>query len=100
MIWLGVATTALLLIPFAAWNPLRLTLHKIYAQHVPTKLTRVDKILSKYEGHGQRLVCALICKYNLSLVSVLSVLEGKSSGVPIGTGPSPSLSLSLFFLSF
>ena len=82
--------------PFAhhacCMDPLRLTLHKIYAQHVPTKLTRVDKILSKYEGHGQRLLCSLICKYNLSLVSVLLVLEGKSSGVPIGAGPRLSLS--------
>ena len=30
-------------------DPLRLTVHKIYAQHVPMKLPRVDKILSKYE---------------------------------------------------
>ena len=54
-------------------------LHKIYSQHAPTKLSRVDEILSKHEGHGQVLLCALICKYNLSLVSVLSVLEGKLS---------------------
>ena len=80
--------------PACCMDPLRLTVHKIYAQHVPTKLPRVDKILSKHEGHGQLLLCALICKYNLSLVSVLSVLEGKSSGVPIGTGPRLSLSLS------
>ena len=40
------------------------------------------------------MLCALICKYNLSLVSVLSVLEGKSSGVPIGTGPRLCLCLS------
>ena len=73
-------------------DPLRVTLHKIYSQHAPTKLPRVDGILSKHEGHGQLLWCALICKYNLSLVSVLSVLEGKSSGVPIGTGPRLCLS--------
>ena len=85
--------------PVCCMDPLRLTVHKIYAQHVPTKLPRVDKILSRHEGDGQLLLCALICKYNLSLMSVLSVLEGNSSGVPIGTGPrlfSPlSLSLSL-----
>ena len=80
--------------PVCCMDPLRLTVHKIYAQHVPTKLPRVDKILSKHEGHGQLLLCALICKYNLSLMSVLSVLEGNSSGVPIGTGPRLSLSLS------
>ena len=79
--------------PVCCMDPLRLTVHKIYSQHAPTKLTRVDGILSKHEGHGQLLLCALICKYNSSLVSVLSVLEGKSSGVPIGTGP-PSLPLS------
>ena len=73
--------------PVRCMDPLRSTLHKIYSQHAPTKLSRVDEILSKHEGHGQLLLCALICKYNLSLVSVLSVLEGKSSGVPIGTGP-------------
>ena len=73
-------------------DPLRSTLHKIYSQHAPTKLSRVDEILSKREGHGQLSWCALICKYNLSLVSVLSVLEGKSSGVPIGTGPRVCLS--------
>ena len=66
--------------PVCCMDPLRLTLHKIYSQHAPTKL-------SKHEEHGQLLLCALICKYNLSLVSVLSVLEGKSSGVPIGTDP-------------
>ena len=78
--------------PVCCMDPLRLTVHKIYAQHEPTKLPRVDKILSKHEGHGQRLLCALICKHNLSMVSVLSVLEGNSSGVPIGTGPRLSLS--------
>ena len=79
--------------PVCCMDPLRLTVHKIYAQHAPTKLPRVDKILSKHEGHGQRLLCALICKHNLSLVSVLSFLEGNSSGVPIGTGPRLSLPL-------
>ena len=78
--------------PVRCMDPLRSTLHKIYSQHAPTKLSRVDEILSKHEGHGQLLLCALICKYNLSLVSVLSVLEGKSSGVPIGTGPRVCLS--------
>ena len=78
--------------PACCMDPLRLTVHKIYAQHEPTKLPRVDKILSRHEGHGQRLLCALICKHNLSMVSVLSVLEGNSSGVPIGTGPRLSLS--------
>ena len=82
--------------PFAhlvcCMDPLRLTVHKIYSQHAPTKLPRVDGILGKHEGHGQLLLCALIFKYNLSLVSVLSVLEGKSSGVLIGTGPRLCLS--------
>ena len=73
--------------PVRCMDPLRSTLHKIYSQHAPTKLSRVDEILSKHEGHGQLLLCVLICKYNLSLVSVLSLLEGKSSNVPIGTGP-------------
>ena len=81
--------------PVCCMDPLRLTLHKIYSQHAPTKLSRVDEILSKHEGHGQLLLCALICKYNLSLVLVLSVLEGKSSGVPIGTGPRLCLSLAV-----
>ena len=81
--------------PVCCMDPLRLTLHKIYSQHAPTKLPRVDGILSKHEGHGQLLLCALICKYNLSLVSVLSVLEGKCSGVPIGTGPRLCLSLAV-----
>ena len=58
--------------PVCCMDPLRLTLHKIYSQHAPTKLSRVDEILSKHEGHGQLLLCALICKCNLSLVSVLS----------------------------
>ena len=44
--------------PVCCMDPLRLTLHKIYAQHVPTQLSRVDKILSKHEGHGQLLLCA------------------------------------------
>ena len=51
--------------------------------------------MSKHEGHGQLLLCALICKYNLSLVSVLSVFQGKSSGVPIGMGPRLCLSLAV-----
>ena len=72
--------------PVCCMDLLRLTLHKIYSQHAPTKLARVDEILSKHEGHGQLLLCALICKYNLSLVSVLSVLEGKSSGLSPGNG--------------
>ena len=78
--------------PVCYMDPLRLTVHKIYSQHAPTKLPRVDGILAKHEGHGQLLLCALICKYNSSLVSILSVLEGKSSGVPIGTGPRLCLS--------
>ena len=47
--------------PVCCMDPLRLTVHKIYAQHVPTKLPRVEKILSKHEQHGQLLLCALIC---------------------------------------
>ena len=78
--------------PVCCMDPLRLILHKINS-HAPTKLPRVGGILSKHEGHGQLLLCALICQDNLSLVSVLSVLEGKSSGVPICTGPPVSASL-------
>ena len=68
--------------PVCCMDPLRLTVRKIYSQHAPTKLPRVDGILAKHEGHGQLLLCALICKYNLSLVSVLSVLEGEIFGCP------------------
>ena len=43
--------------PVCCMGPLRLTVHKIYSQHAPTKLARVDGILSKHEGHGQLIVC-------------------------------------------
>ena len=84
--------------PFAhhvcCMDPLRLTLHKIYAQHVPTKLTRVDKILSKYEGHGLRLLCSLICKYNLSLVGLYFPCLKESLRVSRSVRDPVSLSLS------
>ena len=46
--------------PVRCMDPLRSILHRIYSQHAPTKLSRVDEILSKHEGHGQLLLCALI----------------------------------------
>ena len=55
--------------PVRCMDPLRSTLHKIHSQHAPAKLSRVDEILSKHEGHGQLLLCALICKYNQAFPS-------------------------------
>ena len=75
-------------------DPLRLTVHKIYSQHAPTKLPRVDGILAKHEGHGQLLLCALIWKYNLSLVSVVVSARREIFGCPDWHG-TPSLPLIL-----
>ena len=78
--------------PVRCMDPLRLNLRKIYAQHVPTQLSRVDKILSKHEGTW----AALIVCFDLQIQSIVDVCTvstpTKFFGCPDRYG-TPSLSL-------
>ena len=76
---------------------LRCLIYDIYKEHNPSKLDDVDRLLSKYKGHEQRLYQLILAKYQKSEPSVRARAGamcakslGASSAASRSDGPRPT----------